>query len=184
MTRSGCPFCRDKHFRFDRALSLGVYEGLLREAVLRMKQSRGESLALAVGSLLGEKLDRELGSRPDIAVAVPPHWSRRLVRLTICAENLLESVCARLRLRPGRRLLYCRRRTRKQGTLLPSERLANVRGAYAAWPRQRWRGASVLVIDDVMTTGATANEIAKVLKQQGAASVTIAVAARGIGWDA
>jgi len=184
-TETSCPSCRDRKFRFDNAYALGVYEGLLREAVLRMKQASGEALTLAVGCLFGEKLARLLDHRPDRAVAVPTHWSRRLTRVAICPDNLLESVCRRLKLRPSRGWLRCRRRTRKQGTLFPAERRANVRGAYAVPTRyhRHLRGARVLLIDDVMTTGATANEIAKVLKRAGAASVSIGVVARGIGFD-
>ena len=100
-----------------------------------------------------------------------------------CAEILLESVAARLGSRSCPKLLRCRRKTNKQGTLLPNERRANVRGAYDVSAGYVITGAKVLLVDDVMTTGATANEIAKILRRAGASGVDVAVVARGIGFD-
>ena len=148
-----------------------------------MKQSTGESLSLAMGHLLGEQLSRNITDAPNYLVAVPTHWTRRLRRKVNCAEILLESVTARLGLRSVPKLLRCRRKTNKQGTLLPNERLTNVRGAYRVSTGYVINGAKVLLVDDVMTTGATANEIAKILRRAGAASVEVAVVARGIGFD-
>ncbi len=178
-----CPGCRDKRFRFARTYALGVYGGLLRESVLQMKQSTGESVALAMGGLLGEHLSRTITEKPDYLVSVPTHWIRRLGRNVNCSEILLESVANCLGVRSHRKLLRCRRNTNKQGTLMPHERRANVRGAYRVSAGYVINGAKVLLIDDVMTTGATANESAKILRRAGAASVEVAVIARGIGFD-
>ncbi len=183
LTAAECPYCRVKRFRFTRALALGVYAGTLREAVLQIKQATGESLALALGHLVAERLERELPELPTHLVSVPTHWTRRLTRVTNCPEVLLEVIARRFAVRSSPRLLYCRRKTNKQGTLLPVERLSNVRGAYAVSAGYDITGAHVLVVDDVMTTGATANEIAKILLRRGAKSVSIAVVARGIGFD-
>lgn len=180
---AACPNCRGKRFRFDRAYALGVYGGIIREGVLQMKRASGESLTLAMGHLLGEHLSRNVENAPSHIVAVPTHWTRRLARNVNCAEILLESVAARIGLRSCPGLLRCRRKTNKQGMLLPHERLANVRGAYRVSTAYVINGANVLLIDDVMTTGATANEIAKILRRAGAASVEVAVVARGIGFD-
>ncbi|HUG68150.1 MAG TPA: phosphoribosyltransferase family protein [Pirellulaceae bacterium] len=178
-----CPNCRGKRLRFDRTHAIGVYGGTLREAVLQMKQATGESLTLAMGHLLGEQVARNIINPPDHLVAVPTHWTRRLRRNVNCSEILLESIAARIGIRGCPKLLRCRRKTSKQGTLLPHERLANVRGAYRVSAGYVINGANVLLIDDVMTTGATANEIAKILRRAGAASVEVAVVARGIGFD-
>lgn len=178
-----CPNCRDKRFRFDRVYAIGVYGGLLRDAVLQMKQANGDSLTLAMGRLLGEQLSRNLAEPPSHIVAVPTHWTRRLGRKVNCAEILLEAVAARIGQSSTPKLLGCRRKTNKQGTLLPHERLVNVRGAYRVSTGYPIDGARVLLIDDVMTTGATANEIAKILRRAGAARVEVAVVARGIGFD-
>jgi predicted amidophosphoribosyltransferase len=148
-----------------------------------MKQSSGELLTLAMGRLLAARLATRLPETPDYLASVPPHWSRRLSRAISCPEILREMLCRQLGLRSAAGLLKCRRKTKKQGTLLPAERRRNVRGAYAVSAGYAIKGASILVVDDVMTTGATANEIAKVLRRAGAKRVTIAAVARGIGFD-
>ncbi|MBC8355362.1 MAG: ComF family protein [Planctomycetes bacterium] len=174
--------CRGKRVRFVRAYALGVYGGIVRDAVLQMKQASGESLTLAMGQLLGEDLSRRLVDVPSHIVSVPTHWTRRIRRNVNCPEILLESVAKRIGVRSYPKLLRCRRKTSKQGTLLPHERLANVRGAYRVSAGYAINGAKMLLLDDVMTTGATANEIAKILRRAGAASVEVAVVARGIGF--
>jgi len=176
-----CPACREKRFRFARTTSLGTYGGVLRESVIRMKQATNDALALSVGQLLAQR--QQSIQVPDLISPVPMHWLRRLTRGVNCAEILGEVVGAKLRVPVAGDLLSCRRKTRKQGTLLPTERRKNVRGAYAVSKGYDINGAQILVVDDVMTTGATANEIARVLLRAGAAEVSVAVIARGIGFD-
>ncbi|MFV1966836.1 MAG: phosphoribosyltransferase family protein [Pirellulaceae bacterium] len=181
---SVCPTCKVRTFRFSRALALGVYCGALREAVLRIKRLGNEPLTLALGSLLAETLSKaEFGASPDLLVPVPAHWSRRLQRGCNAPDLLAEAAAGHLHIPVAPDLVVCRRKTRKQGILLPSERLRNVRGAFAVSAGYVLDGAHVLVVDDVMTTGATANEIAKILLRAGASEVSFAVVARGIGFD-
>ena len=78
-------------------------------------------------------------------------------------------------------LLRCRRKTSKQGMLLPNQRRRNVRDAYSVSAGYDIRDACVLLIDDVMTTGATGNELSRVLRRAGARHVSVAVVARGTG---
>ena len=70
------------------------------------------------------------------------------------------------------------RNTRRQGPMLRTERLRNVRGAFRLRPDAKVRGKRLLLVDDVLTTGATCDEIAKVLRRAGAAAVTVAALAR------
>ena len=180
----GCPHCLPKRFRFQKTIALGVYGEALRELVIRMKQPAQTALSLAVAELFAEARGQELREiQADLVLAVPMYWQRRLVRGPNPAEHLAE-ICAR---RVGGAnpldLLRCRRKTRKQGTLTPAERRANVRGAYTVSANYAINGAHVLVTDDVMTTGATANEVARQLRRAGAESVSVAVVARGIGFD-
>lgn len=180
---SGCGACRNHPWRFDRAIAVGIYGGLMRETILRIKQPRDESLCLVIGAFLGERVAADLGEvRPDLVVPVPMHWWRRMRRGVNDAELLAEGLARRLRWPCETRLLRCRRVTRKQGMLLPDERKRNVRDAYEVVARERVQGLHVLLVDDVMTTGATLNELARVLRQAGAQRVSVAVVARGIGY--
>ena len=179
-SREDCPACRQQGLRFARTTALGVYGGLLREVVIRVKQAGQDPLALSLAQLLAE---RHLeGERPDFIVPVPMHWLRRLSRGSNCPEVLSEVLSSKLRVPMAGGLLRCRRQTKKQGTLLPTERQLNVRGAYRVSEGYDITGANVLIVDDVMTTGATGNEIAKVLHRAGAKSVSLTVIARGIGF--
>lgn len=177
-----CPRCRDLQLQFKEALALGVYRNDLREAVLRMKRSEHHALTWAIGGLLAEQIRQQWPNhRFDIIVPVPMHWSRRLIREVNQAELLVASISRELRLQSVGRLMRYQRKVKKQGMLGPAERLRNVRGAMAISFGYQVSGARILLVDDVMTTGATANEAARVLRRAGAESICVAVVARGIG---
>ncbi len=180
-----CTACRNGRFAFERAIALGVYEDELRDVVLRIKKPSQEPLTIAIAKLLAERIRRE-DTLPDIDILapVPVHWSRRLARGGSCPELLAETMSKTLGIRANSRLLGYRRRTRKQGTLLPSERRKNVHHAFRASTSYNIKGAHILLVDDVMTTGATASEIARELRKSDAGTITLAVVARGIGFDA
>ena len=176
-----CPRCRGRDYSFDAALAVGVYEDTMKQLVLRMKRAHHEPYALSLGTLVATKvLAADLGEPPLIA-PVPMHWARRFRRGGNHVERLAERVAKRTRWKPAFDLLACRRRIKKQGTLTPAARFRNVRGAFRVSSSYAIKGAHVLIIDDVLTTGATASEMARLLKKAGAKKVTIAVVARGIG---
>jgi ComF family protein len=143
-----------------------------------------EPLTLTLGEMLAEAvLEQPVESNPDLVVPVPAHWSRRWQRGGNVPDLLAEAIARGIRRPLAAELLRCRRKTRKQGTLLPTERSSNVRGAFAVSRSYDIRKAHVLVVDDVMTTAATASEISRTLQRAGAARVAFAVVARGIGFD-
>jgi predicted amidophosphoribosyltransferase len=76
-----CRWCRDESFRFEQALRLGPYAGLLRDVVLRLKHFSAEGLAELLGACWGEHAAAAFeGARIDAVVPVPLHWWRRLRR--------------------------------------------------------------------------------------------------------
>jgi predicted amidophosphoribosyltransferase len=99
------------------------------------------------------------------------------------AAVLSQVVADHLRLPEAGDLLVCRRHIQQQHELNTADRRKNVRGAF----RKSWgydiHDARILLVDDVLTTGATANEIARVLCAAGAASVSVAVVCRALGPD-
>jgi ComF family protein len=163
-------------FHFDRVLRLGPYDGLLREAILRLKYAPGEALAEKLGDLWARHAEsrlRELGA--DVMVPVPLHWWRRFQRGYNQSETLARALAKRLHLpcRPGwlRRI----RNTPKQAQQTATARRTNIRGAFHARPRRELTGRTVLLVDDVLTTGSTASEAARALGAAGAARVVVAV---------
>jgi ComF family protein len=177
-----CALCRDARLKFDRVMTLGSYDESLRQAVLHMKRWRKENLSTAIAELLVEKLHSELVTLPiDVIVPVPMHWRRRFMRVTNSAEIVAQTVAADLRVPYSRRVLRRRRATKPQASLSPGQRRRNVRDAFRVARGSDWSGANVLVVDDILTTGATCSEIAAVVKRAGAVAVNVLVVARAQG---
>ena len=175
---AGCPRCRDDRFHFDGVFRLGPYDGQLRELILAAKFLNGEGVAEAIGVLWARhhaERFRSLGV--DMVVPVPLHWWRRFVRGYNPAEAVAAAVARELRVAHRPAWLRRVRPTKSQVTLSATERRANVRGAFRAARGARLAGANVLLVDDVLTTGSTASEAARALKEAGARAVYAAVLA-------
>ncbi|MGD0199640.1 MAG: phosphoribosyltransferase family protein [Bryobacteraceae bacterium] len=170
-----CALCRLGARGFDAAYSYGAYEGTLRELIHLFKYSRIRPLAGPLGDLLAQAIPRE--ERFDAVVPVPLHWRRRLAR-GFNQSALLAQAAAR---RYGLRVLHAvrrRRATSAQAGLSNAERRANVAGAFRVRRRRVVAGRRILLVDDVMTTGATASACAAALKRAGAGYVALLALAR------
>lgn len=178
----GCLSCRDAHFHFEQAVRLGPYDGLLREVVLRMKHVSHEGLAELVGELWVEHAEdrlRRLGA--EVVVPVPLHWRRRWRRGYNQSEALARALAERLGLPCRSGWLRRIRATPLQTQQTPSDRRQNVRGAFRAAAVSALRGKTVLLVDDVLTTGSTCSEAARALRAAGARRVVVAVLAKSQG---
>jgi ComF family protein len=173
---SACPDCERLRPRFDAAIALGRYEGVLKEMITRMKYGRFSSLAWPLGDLLaGTVALRPEATGVDAVVPVPLRFRRRLAR----GFNQSELIAAGIGRRLGRPVL--RRLLRRPGGGPPQAGLSVTRRLTA--PRNTMRAGRVrhrrlLVVDDVMTTGSTLSEAARALKEAGAGEVVTAVLAR------
>lgn len=176
-TSDGCPACREAKFPFDAAVRLGPYDGRLREAILRAKQPGGEGIAETLGRVWATaRRDELLTLRVDVIVPVPLHWRRRWGRGFNPAGAVARGVADILRL-PLRPFAVRRvRPTPKQTGMSRAARLRNVSEAFA--PLHPLPNARILLVDDVLTTGATATAVSRTLFAAGAAQVTVAVLAR------
>jgi len=179
----GCSHCRGISFPFDKVIRLGPYEKEhpLRDVILRMKHASGEGLAEVVGELWAESAEtrlRALGA--DLVVPVPLHWRRRWWRGYNQSEALARPLAARLGLpfRPSW-LRRVRHTPEQKGQSVGAKR-ENVRDAFRA-RGGGLRGQTVLLVDDVLTTGSTAAEAARALRKAGAKRVVVAVLARAHG---
>lgn len=177
----GCPACRSESFGFDEALRLGPYDGLLREVVLRMKHHSGEELAEVIGTLWAQHAAPRLQPlHIDVIVPVPLHWTKRWRRGFNQSEVLGRALGTELRVpcEPAR-LRRVRRTADQKEQLSPAARKRNVQGAFAAPPAPALRDKTALLVDDVMTTGATASEAARALRWCQPRRVIVAVLAHG-----
>ncbi len=174
----GCPKCRDDRFHFESSFRLGHYEGQLRNVILRMKQSGGDILAECMGQLWAAQAETRLRQSGAVVVLpVPLHWWRKWRRGHNQSEALARAIADRLSLPCPARWLRRIRATPHQTGLSGAERRQSLRGAFRA---SRWadlKGKSILLVDDVMTTGMTASEAARALKEAGALRVVVAVLA-------
>ena len=176
-----CSLCRDDNWAFDRALSLGVYEGPLRSAVLRMKSRGGEPLAAALAELLAEREQPFLtAARFDAVVPVPHHWWDRVRSPHLAPQTIARFLATRLQAPVAHAIVSKVRHTPPQAELTKTERLRNLTGAFEPARRTKLDGQSVLVVEDVMTTGQTAHRVSVALRKAGAKSITVAVIARAI----
>lgn len=176
---ASCLRCWKQPYWFDGVVPLGHYRDDLREAVLRMKRPIGDHLAAAMGELLARRRGAQLAAfETDVVVSIPMHWWRRMLRGTNSPEILASCVSRHLGVPFEPKMLNRRNNTRPQEGLSATKRFENVRGAFRLGRGYDIKGARVLLIDDIMTTGATCSEASKVLKKAGAEKVFVAVAAR------
>jgi len=113
-----------------------------------------------------------------MVVAVPMHWTERFRRGTNPAATMAIAIGTRLELPVFNGALKCVRRLKRQATLTPPERRKNVRGAFRVSRPTKIAGKRVLLVDDVMTTGATAHEVARALLDAGAEAIFVATVSR------
>jgi len=169
-----CPACRAQRFAFDAALARFDYRFPVDRLIHRFKYG-GD---LAVGRWLAERLaERALdAARPDLLVVPPLAAARLRERGFNQAVEIARVLARRLHVPLDRRLVRRRRATAPQARLGRRARQANLRGAFEC--ARDVRDAHVAIVDDVLTTGATADAIARVLKDAGAARVSVWAVAR------
>lgn len=176
-----CGMCRRARPEFERAAAFGSYDGKLRELLHLLKYEGMRPVAQILGRLLAKAIAAAgLGSERFIVIPVPLYRGRRGERGFNQAELLARSALRQLglnwELQNG--CLLRTRETASQTGLTRKQRRANVRGAFKVGERSKVAGKDILLIDDVLTTGTTAAECARVLKRAGARKVYVATVAR------
>ena len=171
-----CRACREKPPRFDLALSPYRYDGVLEQAIRLFKFRRRDTLAAPLADLMLAWADRL--PPVDLVMPVPLHPVRLRAREFNQSLLLADRIARRL----GRPLsfesLVRVRQTRPQTELDRAGRARNVRRAFAVRDPDGLDNRRVLLVDDVLTTGATVNDCARALRRAGAASVSVLTLAR------
>jgi ComF family protein len=174
----GCRTCSQRRWHFDSVVAPYLYEYPVDRLVQRFKYEGRLEVGRVLATLLGRAVQRSGAARPDALVPVPLAGAKLRSRGFNQALELARPVSMALAL-PIRRDLCGRvRATADQAGLRARERRRNVKGAFAVAstvvPRH------VALIDDVLTTGSTCGEIARVLKAAGAGRVDVWVVARAL----
>ncbi len=173
-----CRTCRQHALAFERARAPFRYAGPAQEAVRRFKYRRRWRLGRWLAARMAETAYAEFPLQ-DIALIlpVPLHWLKRRLRGWNPAEFLAASVARTLEKPCQPQALRRRRWTATQTRLPHARRFRNVRSAFSARP-ELVRDRSVLLVDDVLTSGATAEACARALREAGARRVFVLAAAR------
>jgi len=177
-----CSGCVEYPPEFDRAVSFGEYQQGLRDLIHLLKYDGVPPAALSLGKLLAQAI-RGLhlpDAEAPVLIPVPLHSSKRRERQFNQAELIghaaLKHLPANFSL--DRKVLVRQRATRSQVGLDREARIHNMRGAFRVIVPERIKARTLIVVDDVMTTGTTVSECARVLKRAGAAKVFAATVAR------
>jgi len=164
-----CAMCRHNERRFDSVRSPFAYLGIVRRAMYRFKYGNARYLAPYFSAYLADQYFID-PVEVDFVVSVPLHPKRRRERGYNQAHLMAEAFAERTRLAYLPEALVKVKPTESQTKLSFNERQQNLAGAFAA-DRDLVAGKSILVIDDVLTTGATMSEVAATLKKAGAVRV-------------
>lgn len=168
--------CRKEKFAFERCTAPFYYEGVAKKGVLRLKFCGRREVAKVLAAYLALRVAKEYsGIKFDFVTAVPLSAAEKRRRGYNQAEDLGRALALRLSI-PYTEALVKPRDIKPQHSCTSAERERNVVGAFEA--RSVPKGVAVLLVDDVVTTGATLSECAAELKKAGASSVFCAAAAR------
>lgn len=160
--------------------SLGVFDSYYQKVIHGFKYQQKMTLGQRLGKRLGEKLiDDKLVSRFDCIIPVPLHPARKRERGFNQSQILAQELSEATHIPALKKVLKRTRNTKDQTKLTPEERIQNVKGAFDLKDPETVKGKRIILVDDVITTGATLGECARVLSEAGAKQImgaTIAVA--------
>ncbi len=176
-----CPDCIEHTPNFDKARSVFKYNDISGQMITGLKFQDKTPYAKTLANLMSPRLS-EFGDDFDIITSVPLH-PLKLIKRKYNQAAVLANKLARLNNKKANNLILKKvRNIKPQTSLTRKERIENVRGAIEINKKyiSDIKGKNILLVDDVMTTGATANECAKILKNSGAEKIYLLTAVRTI----
>jgi ComF family protein len=169
-----CGACLKEPPHFDRTIAAFRYDFPVDRIIHALKYGH----QLAVADWLGEKLAKQIKAEKQLIIPLPLHADRLRERGFNQSAELARAIGNHLKLTVDRSIAFRNRATPPQAEQPLKERHKNVRGAFEC--RADLSGKHILLVDDVMTTGATVNECARVLKLHGVTEISVVVAARAL----
>lgn len=155
----------------DSFVAVWYYEGNIRNSLLRFKFHRARRYAPAYGRLLAMRIREAHPEGFDVLTWVPVSWQRKLSRGYDQSELLARAVARELGVMPVSTLQKVRHNRRQSGISEAAQRRANVLGAYRVRDPALILDRRILLVDDILTTGSTLSECARILLTEGAREV-------------
>ena len=177
-TKEGCTVCKGKHLHFDALTAIAHYEGVMKTLIHKFKYARQKFLFRILNDfVITHKKLKEIVPDIDVVVPVPLHWLKKMNR-GFNQSELLSLGIQRYFSKPMSSNNLCRiKNTESQTHLSKSQRQVNIHNAFFVKCPRSFQGKKILLVDDVLTTGVTASECSKKLKESGARSVHLLVLA-------
>jgi len=172
-----CEGCAPLHLGWGRARTATLYGGSSRRLILSLKHGDRSDIARPMARWM-HRAGGDILAQADLVVPIPLHWARRVKRRLNQSAELSRRIARWQGIDHGAGILIRTRATDSQRGRSFDERRRNVAGAFACPVPGRVRGRRIVLVDDVMTTGATLNAAARILRSGGAASVDVLVFAR------
>ena len=176
-----CEQCETTRYYFDKSRSVAIYEGALREYLADLKYRYRPELGEAWGELLVEwyRFHQDFG-KIDLIIPIPIHHQKKVIRGYNQAELLAKPLQRHLGIKQKSDIINRHVFTENQNALHKEARFKNVSNAFKVDNANEVSNSSILLIDDIFTTGATVSEAARILLRAGALRVNVLTLAAGV----
>ncbi len=176
-----CGLCRHEPYAFQQARSLGYYESALKLLIRHLKYRKQPGVMREIRLLLDDYFAQEKLDRNGFIIIPIPLFAKRMKERGFDQAFLIAKELAGILDLPVMSGLLTRvRDTPFQASLARPKRLENIKGSFLAKHPDQVKGRKILLVDDVLTTGSTCNEAAKILKQSKADCVHVFTLARAV----
>lgn len=177
-TKEGCTVCKGRYLHFETITPVTYYDGVIKTLIHKFKYARQEFLSSVLNDIIlaDEKL-KETILNIDMIIPVPLYWLKKLHRGFNQSELLSRGIQKHF-FKPLSTDNLCRiKNTLSQTQLSKNQRQANVHNAFFVKYPESLKGKRILLVDDVLTTGITATECSRKLKEAGAKSIHLLILA-------
>jgi competence protein ComFC len=183
LTESYCTECRGVEFNFDCAAAFGAYDGTLKDAIHLLKYTGHKVMGPVLGALLSRHLSKDHRRQLDGAsciIPMPIHATRLRERGFNQSDLIAREMAGTLGKALLTGVLARTKATKPQVSLAEAQRHANVQNAFEVKNPKAVQGRIIILVDDVLTTGSTADAAAKALREAGAREIRVVTLARSI----